>query len=199
MISSFYYILETLTTPQMQKSNRKVKLREPQAQQKQPGLESHMNPKPEFEAPLYNKGSGKSRGKTALITCGDSGIGRAVEAFSREGYDVSITYLNKHKDSKLTKSHVEKEGQKCYLISGDITRESFCKNSIQRILKNFGSLDIIINNAAVQFPSESITKISGNQLAKTFRINIFSHFYLVQHSLKYFYMTGPILHPNGAK
>jgi len=169
----------------MQKSSKKIKLRKPQSQKKQPGLESHMNPKPKFEAANY-KGNGKLKGKTALITGGDSGIGRAVAiAFAREGCDVGIIYYNEHVDAKLTKSHVENEGQKCYLISGDISRESFCKNSVDRVYKHFGSLDIIVNNAAVQFPRDSITKIPTKQLLRTFQINIFSYFHIVKQALKY--------------
>lgn len=169
----------------MQKGEKKKKLREPQTQKNQPGLESHMNPKPEFEAPFY-KGSGKLKGKTALISGGDSGIGRAVAvAFAREGCDVAIIYFNEHSDAKLTKTYVEAEGQKCYLISGNLSSESFCKKAVDRVYKNFRSLDIIVNNAAVQFPRDSITKISGKQLLRTFRINIFSYFFITQQSLKY--------------
>jgi len=169
----------------MQKSSKKIKLRQPQAQKKQPGLESQMDPKPKFDAP-FNKGSGKLKGKTALITGGDSGIGRAVAvAFAREGCDVGIIYLNEHADAKLTKSHVEEEGQKCYLIPGDISSESFCRNSVDKVYKHFGTLDVLVNNAAVQFPRDSITKITSKQLLRTFRINIFSYFYIIKQALKY--------------
>ena len=169
----------------MQKSNKKKTLRKPQAQRRQPGLEAQMNPKPDFQAPYY-EGSGKLKGKTALITGGDSGIGRAVAvAFAREGCDVGIIYYDEHADAKLTKSYVEEEGQKCYLISGDISRESFCKNSVDKVHKQFGSLDIIVNNAAVQFPRDTITKITAKQLVRTFSVNIFSYFHIVKQALKY--------------
>lgn len=169
----------------MQKSNKKTKLREPQSQLRQPGRESHMTPKPEFEAPYY-KGSGKLQGKTALITGGDSGIGRAVAvAFAKEGCDIAIVYLEEHSDARLTKSHVEQEGQKCYLIAADISRESECKKAVNRVHKHFGSLNIIVNNAAIQHPRDSVTKISEKQLLKTFRTNIFSYFHITKEALKF--------------
>ncbi|HEX2787512.1 MAG TPA: SDR family oxidoreductase [Ignavibacteria bacterium] len=169
----------------MQKSNKKKTLRSAQSQQRQPGIESKMKPLPEFENSEYH-GSGKLKGKAAVITGGDSGIGRAVAvAFAKEGCDIGIVYLDEHKDAKITKEHVENEGQRCELISGNIREESFCKKAIDRINKKFGKLNIIVNNAAVQFPQKDLTKITHQQLIKTFEINIFSYFYITKAALKY--------------
>lgn len=162
-----------------------MKQRPLQKQKKQPGIESKMYPRPEFEPTIYSY-KGKLQNKTALITGGDSGIGRAVAAaFAKEGCNVSIIYYNEHKDAKETKKFVEKEGVECLLIAGDITDEKFCKKAVDDTYKNFGKLDIIVNNAAVQFPQDSIDKITKKQLYKTFETNIFSHFYISKASLKY--------------
>jgi NAD(P)-dependent dehydrogenase (short-subunit alcohol dehydrogenase family) len=169
----------------MQKSNKKNTQRSAQSQPRQPGLESKMKPKPEFENPEYH-GCGKLKGKSAIITGGDSGIGRAVAvAFAKEGCDVGIVYLNEHKDAKITKKYVEIEGQSCELISGNIREESFCKKAVDKVKKKFGKLDIIVNNAAMQFPQKDLMKITHQQLIKTFEINIFSYFYLTKAALKY--------------
>lgn len=169
----------------MQKSNKKKTLRSAQSQHRQPGLESKMKPLPEFENSEYH-GSGKLKGKAAIITGGDSGIGRAVAvAFAKEGCDIGIVYLDEHKDAKITKEHIENEGQRCELISGNIREESFCKKAVDEINKKFGKLNIIVNNAAVQFPQKDITKITHQQLIKTFEINIFSYFYVTKAALKY--------------
>jgi NAD(P)-dependent dehydrogenase (short-subunit alcohol dehydrogenase family) len=169
----------------MQKSSKKKRQHPPQHQAVQPGKEASMVPNPEYEDPAY-KASGRLKGKTAVITGGDSGIGRAVaSAFAKEGCDIAVVYLNEHKDAAFTKDIVEKEGQKCVLISADISRESECRKAILRIYKAFKKIDILINNAAVQYPRESITKITQAQLEKTFKTNIFSYFYMTKHCLKY--------------
>ena len=177
----------------MQKSSVKKRVRKAASQKKQPGLESIMHPKPKFISSDYLP-SGKLNGKTALITGGDSGIGRAVSiAFAKEGCNVSIVYLNEHKDAKLTKDLIENENRQCLLIPGDISSENFCKKAVERTVKHFGRIDIIVNNAAVQYPREDITKISAKQLEKTFRINIFSHFYIIKASLKYLKKNSAII------
>lgn len=156
-----------------------------QKQKRQPGLESRMKPKPKTEDFSY-EGSNKLKDKVALITGGDSGIGRAVAIlFAKEGADIAIVYLNEHHDAKQTKKEVEQEGRQCILIAGDIGDEKFCKNCVEKTVKTFGHLDILINNAAEQHPQETIEKITKKQLEQTFRTNIFSFFYFTKAALKY--------------
>ena len=155
----------------------------PQHQDIQPGIEAKMNPKPIFDNPCY-KGSEKLKGKVALITGGDSGIGRAIAiAFAKEGASVAISYLYEEIDAKTTKSCVEAYGSKCILYMGDISCKSFCKSLVDCVVKDFGKIDILINNAGVQFPQESIEDISQDQLELTYKINIFPMFYLTQAAL----------------
>ncbi len=155
----------------------------PQHQDRQPGIESEMTPRPQAEDPQY-RGSGKLQGKVALITGGDSGIGRAVAVvYAKEGADVVIVYLNEHEDAKQTKQRVEQEGRRCLAIAGDVGDEPFCQQAVQQTVDEFGQLDILVNNAAMQQPQESIAKISAEQLERTFRTNIFSMFYLTKAAL----------------
>ncbi|MBR8831676.1 MAG: General stress protein 39 [Chroococcopsis gigantea SAG 12.99] len=157
-------------------------LQPPQTQESQPGKESEMSPSPEFKG--SNPGSGKLKGKVALITGGDSGIGRAVAvAYAKEGADMTIVYLNEHEDAEKTKQIVEEIGQHCLLIAGDIGDESFCREAVEKTVEEFGGLDILVNNAAEQHPQESIEDITAEQLEKTFRTNIFSMFYLTKAAL----------------
>jgi len=150
----------------------------PQHQSKQPGLESEMSPRPESIRSEY-RGSGKLKNKVALITGGDSGIGRAVAlCYAKEGADVFISYLNEHSDAKETKHRIEQSGQRCELLPGDISQEKFCKTLAEKAIAEFGQVDILVNNAAVQFPQKRIEDISAEQLLKTFSTNIFSFFYL---------------------
>ena len=150
-----------------------------------------MKPRPEPIRRDY-RGSGKLDGMAALITGGDSGIGRAVAlAFAHEGADVAIVYLNEHDDAKETARMVEKTGRKCVTIAGDIGKETFCQKAVTQTLKRFGRLDIVVNNAAEQHPQKSIAEISSEQLEKTFRTNIFSYFYIVKAAL-------PHLNPGAA-
>jgi NAD(P)-dependent dehydrogenase (short-subunit alcohol dehydrogenase family) len=130
------------------------------------------------------QGSGKLKGKVALITGGDSGIGRAVAVlFAREGADVTITYLNEHKDAKETRRLVEAEGRKCLPIAGDIGDERVCIRMVNDTVKKFGRLDVLVNNAAEQHPQKDIAKITRQQLERTFRTNIFSYFYFTKAAL----------------
>ena len=160
-------------------------LQPPQEQDQQPGVESQMTPQPKSDDPQY-RGSGKLQGKVALITGGDSGIGRAVAiAFAKEGADVAIMYLNEHDDAKQTKQLVEKHGRRAVAIAGDIGDETFCQQAVQQTVDEFGKLDILVNNAAEQHPQESIEDISTQQLERTFRTNIFSMFFLTKAALKH--------------
>lgn len=155
----------------------------PQHQEKQPGSEEEMTPAPRFEAPDY-RAAGKLEGKRALITGGDSGIGRAVAVyFAKEGADVSIVYLDEHEDAQETKRQVEQEGRQCLLIAGDIQEEGFCKEAVDRTVRELGGLNILVNNAAVQYQQENLTDITAEQLERTFRTNIFSQFYLTKAAL----------------
>jgi NAD(P)-dependent dehydrogenase (short-subunit alcohol dehydrogenase family) len=155
----------------------------PQEQDQQPGSQQQMTPQPNTIPPDY-QGSGKLAGRVALITGGDSGIGRAVAvAFAKEGADVAVVYLNEHEDAAETRRLVEQAGRKCVLIAGDIGNESFCQEAVQQTLSGLGHLEVLVNNAAEQHPQESILDISAEQLEKTFRTNIFSMFYMVKAAL----------------
>lgn len=157
----------------------------PQHQNTQPGREFKMNPQPIYELKNY-KPSGKLTNKVALITGGDSGIGRAISLlFAKEGCDIAIVYLNEHEDAEETKKLIEQEGRKCLLIPSDIGDETLCKHIIEKTVKEFGQLNILVNNAAEQHPQDSLDKISKEQLENTFRTNIFSMFYLTKAALPY--------------
>jgi len=144
-----------------------------------------MSPRPKVTPPDY-RGAGKLKGKVALITGGDSGIGRAVSVlFAREGADVCVTYLNEHEDARETKRLVEAEGKKCHLIAGDIGWESTCQKMVDETVATLGGLNILVNNAAEQHPQKSIEDISREQLERTFRTNIFAMFFMVKAALKH--------------
>ncbi|MBC8146180.1 MAG: SDR family oxidoreductase [bacterium] len=161
----------------------KRKTRPAQKQNRQPGIEAKMKPRPRAIDSEY-QGSNKLKDKVAIITGGDSGIGRAVAVlFAREGADVAISYLDEHVDAKETQRMVEAEGRRCTLIAGDISREAFCRRIVERTIKTLGRIDVIVNNAAVQFPQDSIVKISAKQLELTFRTNVFAMFYLTSAAL----------------
>ena len=155
----------------------------PQHQARQPGLEYLMNPLPISENPSY-LGSSKLMNKAAVITGGDSGIGRAVAiAFAKEGADVVIVYLNEHKDAEATKARIEQLGRRCLALAGDLRNEAFSAQIVNQTMQCFGRLDIVVNNAAVQFPQQSILDISSEQLHDTFRTNIYPLFYLTKAAL----------------
>jgi NAD(P)-dependent dehydrogenase (short-subunit alcohol dehydrogenase family) len=157
----------------------------PQHQERRPGLEMDMNPRPQAIDPNY-QGSGKLKDKVALITGGDSGIGRAIAvAFAKEGADSAVVYFNEHEDAEETKRLVNEHGRQCLLIAGDIGREDFCREAVEQTVSELGRLDSLINNAAEQHPQESIEDISAEQLEKTFRTNIFAMFYLTKAALKH--------------
>jgi NAD(P)-dependent dehydrogenase (short-subunit alcohol dehydrogenase family) len=156
-----------------------------QKQKTQPGKEHKMTPQPEFIRESY-KGGDKLKDKVALITGGDSGIGRAVAVhFAREGADVAIVYLNEDKDAKETKRLVEEEGRNCLLISGDVGDESFCKKAVKDTVKELGKLDVLVNNAAEQHEQTDLKDIAKDQLQRTFQTNIFSMFYMTKAALEH--------------
>jgi NAD(P)-dependent dehydrogenase (short-subunit alcohol dehydrogenase family) len=157
----------------------------PQHQEKQPGLETEMRPPPMFEAPDY-RAAGKLEDKVALITGGDSGIGRAVAVyFAKEGADVAVLYLDEHEDAEETQRQVEEEGRRCLLLPGDIQDEGFCGEAVEQTVAELGRLDVLVNNAAVQYPQENIEDITGDQLERTFRTNVLSMFHLTKAALKH--------------
>ena len=164
---------------------KEKKLQPRQHQQRRPGREHKMKPRPKAEDEKH-RGSGKLQNKVAIITGGDSGIGRAVAvAFAKEGADVAIVYLEEHKDANETKRFVEQKGRRCLLVSGDIGQEDFCRKAVGQIVKELGKIDILVNNAAEQHPQESIEKITEKQLERTFRTNIFSFFFMTKAAMKY--------------
>jgi NAD(P)-dependent dehydrogenase (short-subunit alcohol dehydrogenase family) len=157
----------------------------PQHQDRQPGIESEMTPRPRAEDHTY-RGSGKLENKVALITGGDSGIGRAVAiAFAKEGADVAIAYLSEHGDAQETRALVEKEGRRCLAIAGDGGDERFCQHAVQDTVRELGGLDILVNNAAEQHPQERLEDITTEQLERTFRTNIFSFFHMTKAALSH--------------
>jgi NAD(P)-dependent dehydrogenase (short-subunit alcohol dehydrogenase family) len=150
----------------------------PQHQDRQPGLEKDMNPLPEAESPVYLP-AGKLRGKVAIVSGGDSGIGRAVSIlYAKEGADVAVIYLNEQVDAEETKKQVEAEGRQCLLLSGDIGDPEFCKQAVEKTVSTFSHLDIVVNNAAEQHPQDKLEQITPQQLERTFRTNVFGMFYL---------------------
>jgi NAD(P)-dependent dehydrogenase (short-subunit alcohol dehydrogenase family) len=163
----------------------KKKKQPKKTQPRQPGREYEMTPRPKAEDEKQ-RGSGKLENKVALITGGDSGIGRAVAiAFAREGADISIVYLEEEKDAKETQRLVEKEGRTCLTIAGDIGNKKFCRRAVDETVQKLKRLDILVNNAAEQHPQESIEDISEKQLERTFRTNIFAMFFLTKAAMKH--------------
>ncbi|CEK38316.1 SDR family oxidoreductase [Paraclostridium sordellii] len=164
----------------MEKCERVKILFPQQHQDSQPGLEYIMEPRPISDNPYYI-GSCKLQGKVAIITGGDSGIGRAVAyAFAKEGADIAISYLCEHKDANETKENIERLGRKCILIPGDLKKEEMSKVIVEKTIKYFGKIDILVNNHGVQFIQESILDITAEQLDETFKTNIYSFFYMTK-------------------
>lgn len=154
-----------------------------QHQTQMPGLESEMNPRPISENTAY-PGGGRLVGKSAIITGGDSGIGRAIAyAFAKEGADVSIVYLNEEKDAAETQQHVQGLGRKCFALAADLGQEHSAKTAVEEAVRSMGKLDILINNCAVQFLQNSIADITAQQLENTFRSNFFSYFFTTKAAL----------------
>ncbi|MFS0593874.1 SDR family oxidoreductase [Cytobacillus horneckiae] len=151
-----------------------------QHQNQQPGLEDDMIPEPIYISDSY-KAAGKLNNKVAIITGGDSGIGKSTAIyFAKEGADVVVVYLNEHQDAEDTKKYVEAEGKQCLLLPGDIGQESFCVDVVKQTIEQFGKIDILVNNAGEQHPQQNLQEISTEQLEKTFKTNIFSMFHLTK-------------------
>jgi NAD(P)-dependent dehydrogenase (short-subunit alcohol dehydrogenase family) len=177
--------------PQMQRKKRPVRPR--QKQPRQPGLEKKMRPRPVAWIKTMPTELKLAR-KMAVISGGDSGIGRAVAfAFANEGADVTILYLNEHQDAKETVEAIEMVGRRALAIAGDVGSEAFCKRAITQVMKEFGRLDIVVNNAGEQHPQDRIEKITARQLERTFRTNIFSFFHLTKAALSHLKKGGTII------
>jgi NAD(P)-dependent dehydrogenase (short-subunit alcohol dehydrogenase family) len=163
----------------MQKSNPKRKVFPIQSQDR-PGFEYRMNPEPEYDNHL--PGSDKMKGKKCIVTGGDSGIGRAVAvAFAKEGADVAIVYLSEDKDAKETEKIIrDRFKTECILVRADLSKESNCTRAVERITRRFGSVDVLVNNAAVHYPAESLEKLSSKNMQKTFAVNIFAMFWITK-------------------
>ncbi len=154
-----------------------------QSQSKQPGMEYLMNPRPIFDNPDY-KGSGKLKDKVAIITGGDSGLGRAAAvAFAKEGAKLVIPYYDEHQDAMETKRYIELLGGECELLSGDISDKNFCKEIVNFTLQRFGKIDILINNAGVQYQQDTLDCISDEQFDRTMKVNVYGMFYLTREAL----------------
>ncbi|MBV8354978.1 MAG: SDR family NAD(P)-dependent oxidoreductase, partial [Candidatus Eremiobacteraeota bacterium] len=155
----------------------------PQHQERQPGRETQMTPRPQWMPDLW-RSADHLAGKVVLVTGGDSGIGRAVSvACAAEGADVAIVYREEHEDATTTKQAIESKGRRCVTIAGDVGDESFCKSAVERAVAELGKLDVLVNNAGEQHPQERIEEISSEQLERTFRTNIFSFFYMTKAAL----------------
>jgi len=165
----------------------------PAQQQSHPGAEHKMDPEPQYSAPWY-KGSNKLQDKVAIITGGDSGIGRSVSIlFAREGADVAICYFSNDKDAELTKQLVEKEGRKCLLLKGDVGDKHSCNSWVEQTMKQFSHIDILVNNAAVQHYTPDILAVKEEQLIHTFRVNMFGYFFMSQAVLPHLKKDGCII------
>lgn len=177
----------------MQKGGKKKLVTKPQHQPR-PGIETRMKPEPVCDYPTV-KGSGKLSNKVALITGGDSGIGKAVAIlFAKEGADIAISYLNEHGDARETKRVIEEQyGRRCLLIPGNISAEKHCVKVVKTTVKEYKRIDILVNNAAVHFENETLEKLSTREMTKTFETNIYSYFWITKAALKYIKEGGSIV------
>ena len=165
----------------------------PQKQDKQPGIEAEMYPAPEYIKDSY-KPAEKLKGKVALVTGGDSGIGRAVSIhFAKEGADIAIVYLNEDQDAEHTQRLIEDTGRHCLLIRGDVKDSEFCKNAVKQVVDKFGKINLLVNNAGMQFPQKNVKNITDEQLAVTFKTNIFAYFYFAEAALEHMHEGDSII------
>ncbi len=156
----------------------------PRQHQRKPGREARLNPPPLYDAPFY-LGSRKLENKIALITGGDSGIGRAVAIlFAREGADVAVAYLNEHGDAKITKEKIEAEGRKCILIAGDVSDQKFCDRAVAKTVTELGGLDVLVNNAAFQVHTARFEDLTAKHFDETLKTNLYGYFYMAQAAVK---------------
>jgi NAD(P)-dependent dehydrogenase (short-subunit alcohol dehydrogenase family) len=176
------------------RSTRKPKPPFPTQHQRRPGLESKMRPRPRYQGPRYRPG-GKLEGKVALITGGDSGIGRAVAVlYAREGADVAIGYLPaEEKDAAETAETVEALGRRCLRLPGDVTDPAFCKKAVESTVRELGQLDVVVNNAAFQQHQESLESLTDEQIERTFATNVFGYFRIARAALKHLKRGGVII------
>lgn len=177
----------------------------PKQHLKKPGSEADLDPEPMYDAPHY-KGSEKLEGKVALITGGDSGIGRSVAVlYAREGADIAIAYLEEHADAEETKRSVEKEGRRCLMLSGDVADPKFCQHAVKQTLAEFGQLDILVNNAAFQQHVTSLEDLSDEQFDQTIKTNLYGYFYMTKAAVPHMkegsaiLMTGSVTGILGSK
>lgn len=174
-------------------TEKKPESQPPQEQDQQPGLQSEMQPQPESIRDGYS-GSGRLKGKVALVTGGDSGIGRAVALhFAREGANVAIGYLDEHGDARHTEQLVRKEGRECMSVAGDVGDAAFCKRLVEDVVGKFGRLDILVNNAAEQHTVDSPEELSPEQIQQTFRTNVFAYLYLATAAIPHLGDKGCII------
>jgi NAD(P)-dependent dehydrogenase (short-subunit alcohol dehydrogenase family) len=165
--------------------DRQQEDRPAQEQERQPGLEEKMEPRPEAVARHY-RGSGRLEGKVAIVTGGDSGIGRAVSVlFAREGADVGIVYLDEHEDAERTSSLVEAEGRRAITVSGDLGEEAFCREAVERTISELEGLNVLVNHAGEQHEQQRFEDISADQLERTFRTNVFGYFHITKAALEH--------------
>lgn len=165
-----------------------------QEQNQQPGLEYEMNPAPIYDDPNYNKKGSLLENKVAIITGGDSGIGKAVAvAYAYQGAEIVIVYYNEHKDADNIKKIIDSLGRKCTLINGDIGDSSFCDNVLEKTIQEYGKLDILVNNAAVQFECTDLKQLTNEKFDRTFKTNVYGTFYMTRAALKYLKSEGCII------
>lgn len=165
----------------------------PQTQSRQPGRQSEMRPRPRAEMEAY-RAAGKLAGKAAVVTGGDSGIGRAAAvAFAKEGADVAILFLEECRDAADTQALIEAQGRRCIALAGDIGDEAFCRRAVARVVEQFGQIDVLVNNAAEQHVAQDLTEISAEQLERTFRTNVFGMVFLTKAALPHLPEGGAIV------